>query len=298
MGTKMMTDPDTPRTTPAEPRRVRAAAVQMDIRLGEVQANLLRVLELLEEAAGGGAQLVVFPECALSGYCFESLEEARAAAISAGHSEHLRRFAARCAELGVVGVLGFIEAGAGCFNSAIVAGEAPGSLFLYRKTHLPVLGFDRFATPGNALGVAETSWGRLGVLICYDVRFPEAARVLALKGADVIALPTNWPVGAESSPDFLTRARAWENRVFLVAANRVGVERGRRFIGRSQIVAPGGEVLCEAGPDEEAILHADLDLGQARRKRIVYEPGAWELDVIGGRRPDLYAPLLGQGRLE
>lgn len=286
----------TPLTPPGEPDRLRAAAVQMDVRLGEVQANLRRVLELLEEAVAGGAQLVVFPECALSGYCFESLEEARAAAIPAGGSEPLRRFADRCTDLGVVGVLGFIEAGAGCCNSAVVAGAAPGAMFVYRKTHLPVLGFDRFATPGDALEVARTPWGRMGVLICYDIRFPEAVRVLALQGADVIALPTNWPVGAESSPDFLTRARAWENRVFVVAANRVGVERGRRFIGRSQIVSPSGEVLCEAGPDEEAILHADLDLGQARQKRIVHEPGAWELDVIGGRRPDLYGPLAEQGR--
>ena len=113
-----------------------------------------------------------------------------------------------------------------------------------------------------------------------------------LAGADVIVLPTNWPEGAESSPDFLTRARAWENRVYVLAANRVGIERGRRFIGRSQIVAPTGVILCEAGPEEETILYADLDLSIARQKRIVIEPGEWELDTFSGRRPDLYGRLV------
>jgi predicted amidohydrolase len=131
-------------------------------------------------------------------------------------------------------------------------------------------------------------------LICYDIRFPEAARVLALKGAEVIALPTNWPEGAESSPEFITRTRAWENRVFIVAANRVGVERGRKFIGRSQIVSPNGEIMVEAGPDEETIIYADLDLSLARQKRIVIEPGEWELDITGGRRPELYGELVKQ----
>jgi predicted amidohydrolase len=178
-----------------------------------------------------------------------------------------------------------------CTNAAILAGAGrPGSCF-YAKTHLPILGVDRFVSPGGHLSVWDTPYGKVGPLICYDIRFPEAARCLGLMGADIIALPTNWPEGAESSPDFLTRARAWENRVYILAANRVGVERGRRFIGRSQIVAPSGEILQEAGADEEKILYADLDLTQARQKRIVIEPGEWELDTFGGRRPELYGKL-------
>jgi predicted amidohydrolase len=274
----------------------------MDIRIGENAANMARIMALLEDAVGNGAKLVVFPEAAVTGYCFNSLEEALPYADSAWNQD-IWPFAMRCEELDVVGVLGFIS---GCTdwpseetgqieitNAALLAHAGrPGSAF-YEKTHLPVLGVDRFATPANFLPVCDTGTpvGNLGCLICYDIRFPEAARVLALKGADIIALPTNWPEGAESSPEFLTRARAWENRVYIVAANRVGVERGRRFIGRSQIVAPSGQILCEAGADEETILYADLDLEQARQKRIVIEPGEWELDVIGGRRPELYGVL-------
>ena len=281
---------------------VRAAAVQMDITLGDVDGNLRRVLGRLEEAASNGARLVVFPEAALSGYCFSSLHEALP---HTNAQDAIGDFAMLCDDLGVTGVLGFLEGRSTsgdvdcdldrCSNSAyVVAPIGDGVTYgdVYRKTHLPVLGVDRFVEPGSELSVIDAAFGKLGILICYDIRFPEAARCLALEGADVIALPTNWPEGAESSPDFLTRARAWENRVFVVAANRVGVERGRRFIGRSQIVAPSGKILCEAGPDDETILYADLNLAEAREKRIVIEPGEWELDVIGGRRPDLYGALV------
>lgn len=281
--------------------RFRAAVVQMDVRLSDVDGNLARVMERLESAAEAGAKLVVFPEAALSGYCFGSLEEALPYAIDSW-DRAVWPFAKRCEELEIVGVLGFLASSGEpseetgrveCGNCAILAGAGrPGSCF-YSKTHLPILGVDRFVTPGDCLMVWDTPFGNLGPLICYDIRFPEAARALALAGADIITLPTNWPEGAESSPDFLTRARAWENRVYVLAANRVGAERGRRFIGRSQIVAPTGEILAEAGPEEETILYANVDLAVARQKRIVIEPGEWELDIIGGRRPDLYAKPVG-----
>lgn len=268
---------------------LRVAAVQMDVILGENEKNRARVLAKLDEAARHGATLVVFPECALSGYCFQSLEEALPFAETS--DAVAATFARRCQERKVTGVLGFLErVDTICHNSALVATPA-NQWFVYRKTHLPTLGIDRFARSGEKLSVFEVPFGSLGVLICYDVRFPEAVRTLGLLGADVIALPTNWPQGAESSPDFITRARAWENRVFLVAANRVGVERGRLFIGRSQIVAPSGEILVEAPAHDEVILYADLELNQARQKRIVHEPGEWELDITGDRRPELYSAL-------
>ncbi|MDA1190615.1 MAG: carbon-nitrogen hydrolase family protein, partial [Candidatus Poribacteria bacterium] len=119
----------------------------------------------------------------------------------------------------------------------------------------------------------------------------EVPRTLALQGADIIVLPTNWPQGAESAPDFITRVRAWENRVFVVATNRVGVERGFRFIGRSQIIAPEG-LFMEASPDDEDILYADLNLAEARNKTVVRKPGEWELDITNDRRPELYGQLV------
>jgi 5-aminopentanamidase len=115
--------------------------------------------------------------------------------------------------------------------------------------------------------------GRIGMAICYDIRFPEPARLLALQGAETIAFPSNWPVVERVAPpsripDVLTRARALENRVHLAVANRAGEERGSRFLGRSQLVDVFGTVLAEAGSGE-ALLYADLDLALARQKDFV-----------------------------
>jgi predicted amidohydrolase len=286
--------------TPNRSSAVRAAVVQMDIALGKNAENLRRILQHLQEAAEQGANLIVFPECALSGYCFGSLLEAKPFAEVPGLSENLKTFANACVERKMTGVIGFLEhdphTGV-CHNSALCVSPAADTGIIgdiYRKTHLPTLGVDRYVTPGRRFVQHLSPYGVIAPLICYDLRFPEAARAVALHGAEALALPTNWPEGAESAPDFLTRARAWENRYYVLAANRIGVERGRRFIGRSQIVAPTGQIIAEAGADEETILYADLDMRLARNKRIINEPGEWELDVLGDRTPQIYADLTDQ----
>ena len=232
----------------------------------------------------------MFPECATSGYCFDSVAAAMPYAEE-NDGAFVGRFAGACASEGVTGIAGFLERHDGAISNSAVLATPDGVARVYRKTHLPTLGIDRYVDPGTDLPVYDTPVGRAGILICYDVRFPEAARSLGLRGADIIAVPTNWPTGAESSPDFITRARAWESRVFIVAANRVGVERGRRFIGRSQVVSPNGGVLLEAGPDDEAILYSDIEVSDARQKAIVHEPGEWEIDITTDRRPELYSAL-------
>ena len=272
----------------------RVAAVQMDVHIGENAKNADRIVEKLGQAAAGGADLVVFPECATSGYCFDSAEAAMPYA-EPEDGPFVSRFAAACREEGVTGIAGFLERGDGVVHNSAVLATPDGAVVVYRKTHLPTLGIDRYVEPGPALPVYDTPVGKIGILICYDVRFPEAARTLGLRGADIIAVPTNWPIGAESSPDFITRARAWESRVFLVAANRVGVERGRVFIGRSQVVSPNGSVILEAGGTDEAILYSDIDVAEARQKAIVHEPGQWEIDITTDRRPELYSALTEGG---
>ncbi len=268
-----------------------AAAIQMDIALGDVSGNMERVLKRLRRAHDAGARLVVFPECATSGYCFGSAAEALPFALTPDALE-LRQFCSTCTELGVVGILGFLErTDDGCvYNSAAIAAPDAKSLLVYRKTHLPTLGVDRYVAAGSDLTVYDLGLGRVGTLICYDIRFPEAARVLAVRGADVIALPTNWPIGAETAPEYVLRARARENVCYMVAANRIGDERGRRFIGLSQIVGPDGVILAQAD-DGDSMLLAEIEPDRARRKRIVFEPGEWEQDTVGDRRPDLYGDL-------
>lgn len=269
---------------------ITVAVAQLDPRLGENAENQTVLTALLREAAGRGAQLVVFPECAVSGYGFPDLASARRAAEPIP-GPATGALAAVCAETGTYAVVGLLEqAGTGVYNSAALIGPE-GLVGVYRKVHLPYLGVDRFAIPGDrGFPVWETALGRIGIAICYDLRFPEALRVLALAGADLVALPTNWPETSELMPEYVTRTRALENRVYLLACNRVGEESGFRFFGRSQVVGTSGKVLVEAD-DQPGLWYAEVEPERARQKRIVIRAGAFEMDTIADRRPEWYQRL-------
>jgi 5-aminopentanamidase len=277
---------------PATPGPVRVAAAQFDPHLGDVAYNLSRIRAMLAEAVRAGAKLVVFPECAITGYNFPDIDAARQVAEPAS-GPSLQTIAQVCRELDVHVVVGTLRVRADegdprVYNSAALIGPG-GLLHVYDKAHLPFCGADKFTTRGDTgFGVTETPLGRIGMLICYDLRFPEAPRALALRGADILALPTNWPDGAETAPEFMARARAFENRIFVVACNRTGTERGAHYIGRSCIAAPSGKHLADAAPADEQIIYADVDVSQARRKRLVISPGEFEMDFFNDRRPELY----------
>jgi predicted amidohydrolase len=270
----------------------RIAAVQTDCRLGDVPHNLATVRAKLREAAGRGARLVVFPECVLSGYAFGSHAEAtpHAQPLPGPATDALT---ADCRELNVWAAVGLLERGpAGeLYNACALVGPG-GLLAAYRKAHLPFLGVDRFTTPGDRpFAVHDLGGLRVGMLICYDDSFPEAARCLTLAGADLVLLPTNWPSGAAGVAKYVVYTRALENHVYYAAVNRVGEEAGFRFIGRSKIVGPDGETLAAAEHDKEAILEASVDPSAARAKHLVRIPGAYELHRLADRRPDLYGPV-------
>jgi len=269
---------------------MRVAVAQMEPRLAETERNLDAALERLEEAAAAGAQLLVLPECAIPGYMFDSAEEALpyAEEIPGPTTEAFER---ECARLGVHAITGLLERdGDTLYNAAILVGP-DGLIGSYRKTHLPFLGVDRFVTPGDEFKVFDTALGRIGLIICYDLRFPEVTRTLALQGADMVALPTNFPMAAKLQCDVIAPARAAENRIYLLVANRVGTERTGEFCGRSQIVDPFGNRLAETDVTTETLLVADVDLEQARDKDYVV-PGEYELYLFGHRRPDLYGSLV------
>lgn len=271
----------------------RVAAVQMESRLLDLDHNLAKVISNLERAAQAGVDLAVFPETIITGYNM-SLDEAAAVAdpipgtVTAALVE-------TCSREGLFALVGLIEAGADSnyYNSAVLVGPE-GVVGTYRKTHLPLLGVDRYLSPGDSLTSPwETPMGRLGALICYDLRFPEPIRCLSLNGAQIVALPTAWPRAARLYPDYMARSRASENRVYLVAANNVGEERGTRYLGRSIIVSPSGEVLAEADGENEAVLVADVDPAESDEKHLVFQAGEYELDLFGDRRPELYEAITG-----
>jgi len=274
---------------------MRVAAVQSHVKFNDPAANAETAIKRMAELKSQGVELAVFPEAFLTGYCVSSPEAAAAIAIEAGSNPHPSLVTLQKAvdALDLVAVFGFAERdGENLYNSAAIF-EPGKAIRYYRKTHLPDLGLDKFVKPGDDLSVFETRLGKIGILICFDLRPPEATRCLALQGADVIVLPTNWPVGAEVSADHIAIARAGENKVYVVTCNRVGEENGFRFIGRSKIIDPGGRVLAGA-KDEETVLFADLDLTVARQKRTITIPGLYETDVFASRRPELYASLVGK----
>jgi predicted amidohydrolase len=176
-------------------------------------------------------------------------------------------------------------------NTAVLVGP-DGLIGRYRKTHLPFLGVDRFVQAGDDLPVFETPLGRIGIEICYDLRFPELTRSLALHGAQIVAQPTNWPLAARSNADVLTRARAHENRIFVLTANRVGRERDAEFCGWSQICDIWGNRLVEADETGEGLFTAEIDPAQASEKDIIPAPGRYEMRLFDHRRPDLYGALV------
>ena len=269
---------------------MRVAVAQIDPKLAEKEQNLDVCLTRLDEAVAAGAELLVLPECAIPGYMFESAEEAlpNAEEIPGLSTEALM---AACARTGAHVVCGLLEReGDRLHNAAVLVGP-DGLIGTYRKTHLPFLGVDRFVTPGDELPVWDTPLGRIGIEICYDLRFPEVTRTLALRGADLVCHPTNFPMAARVQTELITVARAAENRVYLLTANRCGQERWAEFCGRSQIVDPYGVRLAETDVESEALLVADVEVEKARDKDYVI-PGEYELYLFGHRRPELYAALV------
>jgi predicted amidohydrolase len=271
---------------------MKVAAVQMDVKILEKENNLEQVLSRLEQAARAGAKLAVFPECALSGYCFVSSEEAAPVAEEVpGPSTERILGAARALDCTVI--VGLLErAGDHIFNAAAVV-TPQGILGTYRKLHLPCLGIDWHTKLGDTpFPVFATPHAKIGISICYDCSFPESGRVLKLNGAQILAIPTNWPLGSDSW-QHTPPVRASENHMYVIACDRVGEERGFRFAGHSQIVDCNGTKLAEAGETEETILYGEIDPAIADCNRVIRQPGKWEFDRIASRRPELYGPLAG-----
>jgi predicted amidohydrolase len=270
---------------------MRVGVAQIEPKLAEKERNLELVLARLEEAARDGAELVVFPECSVCGYMFESPDEAApfAEEIPGPATETV---AAACRRLGVHCVFGLLERSGDALHNAAQLVGPDGLVGSYRKSHLPFLGVDRFVVPGDETPVFDTTLGRIAIEICYDLRFPELTRGLALQGAELVAHPTNWPTAARSNADMYTRARAAENRLYLLTANRVGRERWAEFCGWSQICDPTGTRLAEADAIEEGLFLADVDLALAREKDLLLAPGEYEMRLFDDRRPELYGALV------
>lgn len=283
--------------TDTEERPVTVASCQLGVRVGELEANRAVASAAIAQAAGRGVQVVVLPELTSSGYVFADEAEARALAEPAG-GQTAARWAGLAAAHQIVIVGGFSELGEDgrLYNSAMIV-DPGGVRAVYRKAHLWDAESD-FFTPGDGPPpVVDTRFGRIAVMICYDVEFPEWVRLPALAGAELLALPTNWPaepVPAGERPIMTANVQiaAFHNRMFVAAACRCEDERGMRWAGGSVIAGPDGYPL--AGPASSSagsgarpeILIASCDLRRARDKAT-----GPRNDAHADRRPELYQRL-------
>ncbi len=256
---------------------ISCASIQFNIDLGNVDANLKRAVEALHRVAERGAQLAVLPEMWSTGYAYRNLQE-----LAAKTPRVLERIGQECRELNLVSVGSLPELENGrIYNTAYVIdrGEIVAS---YRKLHLfSTLGEDKFLAAGNHSLVVETSVGRLGIAICYDLRFPELFRKLALEGADLICIPAEWPKPRQVHWQTLLRARAIENQVFVIAANCCNIQGKIDFCGLSQIISPLGDILTAADESSDAELVAKFDFSEMESYRS-------QIQILNDRRADIY----------
>lgn len=266
------------------------ACCQFAPELGALHENVARTLILIEKAVERGAEIVVLPELANSGYAFADSAEA---AVSAEPRDGatVQAWQRSAEQHGIVIVAGFCEAGeqGKPYNSAAILapGQAPT---VYRKAHL----WDRerlIFAPGDAHPpVVQTEHGRISTVICYDLEFPEWVRIPALAGAELICAPVNWPdmgrpAGERPGEVVRAQAQAAMNRVAVAACDRAGIERGVTWSAASAILDADGwpRALADHAANGEEILFARIDLAESRTKKI-----AEYSDVIADRRTDLY----------
>ena len=267
------------------------------------QANIAKAKDMVRRAVSQGANIVVLPELFETPYfCQDQLPEHFALAQEFEGNSLIGEFAELARELAVVLPLSFFERARNAYFNALAVIDADGSIIgRYRKSHIPDgPGYQEkyYFHPGDTgFRSFPTRYANLGAAICWDQWFPEAARIMALKGADVLVYPT--AIGSEPPPappvDSLDHWRrvmqghAAANYLPLVAANRVGVERGQageiRFYGSSFITGPTGEIVADLGRDEEGVIGARFDFDEIAKARA-----SWGL--FRDRRPELYGPLL------
>ncbi len=249
---------------------------------GETQRNVESILQAIEAFQG---DLLVVPELALSGYQFLSKEEAWDLAEAVPTGPRFQQLAEAIVGRGLHVVVGLAERDGDClYNSAVLIGPN-GHLVTYRKTHLFFEETLWFAPGNTGFQVWDIGSAKVGLLVCFDWFYPESARTLALKGADILCHPSNLVL--PYCPDAMV-TRCLENHVFAITANRVGCEqRGDKkelsFIGRSEIVAPNGHIVHRAVGDQPELCTYEIEISHARNKRInPYN------DLLKDRRPEWY----------
>jgi N-carbamoylputrescine amidase len=269
------------------------ACIQMEPVIGDKPRNVSRSAGLIRSAAEHGADLVVLPELANTGYVFRDRQEAVDLAEPVPGGETTAVWSELASRHQLTIVAGIAERdGATLFNSAAIVGPN-GYLGRFRKVHL--WGDEKKIFAGGDLGfpVYQAPFGRVAIAICYDVWFPETFRAAAFQQADILCVPTNWvpmpgqPSDRQAMANTLVMAGAHSNNLVVACADRVGIERGQPFEGQSLIVdRRGWPIAGPASRQHEEILFAEVDLDPGSRRGV-----SADNDVLQDRRPDVYAKI-------
>lgn len=265
--------------------KINVSAVQMEPRCCDPHYNITRMADFVEKAVSEkpDTDLLVFPELITSGY--ECGEEFQKIAETVPGGASMKAMGGIAKKYGIHLIYGFPERDATLkdvlFNTAVLIGDNGEVIGVYRKVHL----FDtekQYFRAGCNYPVFQTAIGKIGIMICWDTAFPEVARCYALQGADLIAIATNWEKPYADDWDLNTRARAFDNIIYVVAANRIGFDKTLGFFGHSKIIGPLGKPLAELNDEVEGIISAELDYMLPLKFKHEY------YTFFKDRRPDTY----------
>ncbi len=265
----------------------RVALAQVTSKLFDKESNLVKAEDYIQQAASQKAAAILFPELYLTGY---SLGKRAFEIAETIEGPSIRRVAELAARSAIAIVMGFAELtpdGKHAYDACFVVNAHGQISGCYRKTHLFHAETGWFL-PGDAACVLDFGLGPTGLLICYDLEFPEAARELALRGAQWIATCTGNMTPNQHLQEIIVQTRAAENRLWVALANRVGCEGDLTFFGGSAVADPYGNLIVQGGEDE-ALVFAQVDLSRADQARL-------NADYLSDRRPQLYQTLLKQGQ--
>jgi predicted amidohydrolase len=250
-------------------------------KINDIEAAWLHLSATAAQAKGNGADLLILPEMYLSGYNIGPEAALRLALPQSalGPAQAIAR------TNGIALVFGYPErVGEAVANSAVLIGPDGTCLLNYRKTHLfGTLDREMFKSVGDGFGLAELQGFKIGLLICYDIEFPEPARAVALSGADILLIPTAQMQPYTQVAKHLIPTRAYENQLYVAYANHSGKDDGLDYVGLSSICGPDGAILAAAGAGEE-ILYATAEKSHQAAVRDV-DP------LLADRRPELYTPI-------
>jgi omega-amidase len=260
---------------------MRFAIAQIKCIPGDVESNCERIRKYAAEAKRLNADAVVFPEMTDTGYDLKTVRKC----ASTWAEPPIQSMQQAAAASGIHLFCGLSEREEGRIYNSIAVADKNGDLIgRYRKTHLFIkddFREEHWIKPGEALSTVKIGNARIGLMICFDLRFPEVARTLVLNGAEILLIAAAWPLERIEHFRTLARARAIENECYVIACNRVGCDGGVSFGGSSCIMDPNGEVIVKASESREEIITAEITLETVRTVRK-------SMPVLNARRPDLY----------